>query len=87
MENNAKAVTTFMSTHYAIQAEGVFRENNISFKTIPTPREITYSCGLALMFELEDVDKVKELVDKEELSIDSLYKYRKRTANPVEKIL
>lgn len=87
MEKETKAVTTFKSTHYAIQAEGVFKENNISFKTIPTPREITYSCGLAIMFELEDMEKVKKLVEKEELSIDSLYKYTKRTSEPVEKIL
>lgn len=87
MENKSKAVTTFMSTQYAIQAEEVFKENNISFKTIPTPREITYSCGLAIMFELEDVDLVKKLVEEEKLSIDSLYKYTKRTSNPVEKII
>lgn len=85
MKEENYAVATFKSTHYTIQAEGVFKENNISFKTIPTPREITVSCGLSILFTLEDVPKTRELIDSGELLIDSLYKYTKG-ANPGAKI-
>lgn len=81
-------VATFKSTHHAIQAEGVFKENDIFSKTIPTPREITFSCGLALLFALDDVEKVKGLVEKEELVVDSLYNYTKsKVSNKAEKII
>lgn len=81
-------VATFKSTHHAIQAEGVFKENGIFSKTIPTPREITFSCGLALLFALDDVEKVKGLVEKEELVVDSLYNYTKsKVSNKAEKII
>lgn len=87
MREENYGVATFKSTHYAIQAEGGFRENNISFKTIPTPREITVSCGLAILFTLDDMDKVKELVDNGILLIDSMYKYTKGRNGSVEKII
>ena len=89
MKEEKYAVATFKSTHHTIQAEEVFKENNISFKTIPTPREITVSCGLAILFTLEDADKAKELVEKGDLIIDSLYKYIKGSSpgGKVEKIL
>lgn len=87
MREENHGVATFKSTHYSIQGEGVFEENNISFKTIPTPREITYSCGLAILFKLDDLDRVKELVDNDILLIDSLYKYNKGSSNRVEKII
>ena len=87
MRKESYGVTTFKSTHHAIQAEEVFKDNDISFKTIPTPREITYSCGLAILFTLDDVEKVKDLIDKDILIIDSLYKYTKGTAEAVVKIM
>lgn len=88
MRKENYGVTTFKSTHHAIQAEGVFKENGISFKTIPTPREITVSCGLAIIFALDDIDKVKEMVSSDELLIDSIYNYIKDGVNSkAEKIV
>lgn len=81
-------VATFKSTHHAIQGEGVLKEHNIFFKTIPTPREITFSCGLALLFALDDVEKVRELVGNEELNVDGIYNYTKsKEGNKAEKII
>ena len=89
MKEEKYAVATFKSTHYTIQAEEVFKSNNISFKTIPTPREITVSCGLAILFTLEDVPKTRELIDSGDLLIDSLYEYIKGVSPgaKVEKII
>lgn len=77
MKEEHYAVATFKSTHYTIQAEEVFKDNNISFKTIPTPREITVSCGLAILFTLEDLPKIRELIDNGDLLIGNLYEYIK----------
>jgi hypothetical protein len=70
-------LTTFKSTHYAIQAEKVLKENDIFFKTIPTPREVSHSCGLALLFTPESIDKVKILMENEDIQVDGLYKFIK----------
>ena len=81
MRAETYGVTTFKSTHYTIQAETVFKEKNIVFKTIPTPREITVSCGLAIIFSLDDFDKVKKIVEEKEANIDGVYKYIKDGVN------
>ena len=79
---------TFESTQFALQAETVFKDRDISFKTIPTPREVSHSCGLALLFDPEDVEIVKELVEEEKIDIDGLYKFLKEKHKArAEKIL
>jgi hypothetical protein len=88
MNTENYGVATFKSTHHAIQAEGVLKENDIFFKTIPTPREITFSCGLALLFALDDVERVIELVENDELNVDAIYNYIKsKEGNKAEKII
>lgn len=51
-----------------------YDDNNV-FKTIPTPREITLSCGLSILFSFEDLDRVRELHANNILSIKGIYKY------------
>lgn len=75
MINKEFGVITFKSTHYAIQGEKKFLDlDEIKIRTIPTPREVSHSCGLALKFELEDVDRVKEIVKNENIEIDEIYR-------------
>jgi len=55
-------VIAFESTHHAIMVEKNLK-GKYNIQTIPTPREITASCGLSIMFQgeiLEDI--IKELV-------------------------
>lgn len=81
-------LTTFKSTQFALQGETVLKDAGLIFKTIPTPREVSHSCGLALLFALDDVEKVKKLIEIQLLNIDGLYKYSKENHRAVaEKIL
>ncbi|NMA87036.1 MAG: DUF3343 domain-containing protein [Tissierellia bacterium] len=74
MLNREFGVITFKSTNYAMKSELAFKNEEIVFRTIPTPREITHSCGLAIRFDLRDVDLAKEIVDKNHLNIDGIFK-------------
>ncbi len=88
MNKETYALITFKSTNYALQGEEIFREEKLTFKTIPTPRDVSTSCGLSLLFLLEDIDKVQKLIDMENISIDGLYKYTKSSeGSKAEKIL
>lgn len=77
MKREEYGLSTFKSTHYAIQAEKVLKENDIIFKTIPTPREVSHSCGLALLFTVEDIEKIKKLMENGLVQVDGLYKFIK----------
>lgn len=88
MEKKEYALITFKSTHHAIGAEEIFQEKDMEFKTIPTPREVSHSCGLALLFSIEDLDRVKAIIESEKINMDSLYRYKKKDKNSeAEKII
>ncbi len=77
MKREEYGLSTFKSTQFAIQAEKVLKENDVFFKTIPTPREVSHSCGLALLFTPESIEKVKMLMESGAIQIDGLYKFIK----------
>lgn len=81
MKREEYGLSTFKSTHYAIQAEKILKENNIFFKTIPTPREVSHSCGLALLFTVESIDEVNKLMENGKINVDGLYKFIKDGKN------
>lgn len=88
MVEETYGLVTFKSTNYALQGEQIFKENRLTFKTIPTPREVSTSCGLSLLFLVGDIEKIKELIEKGHLAIDGLYKYLKSSdGSKAEKIL
>ncbi|MFA5577254.1 MAG: DUF3343 domain-containing protein [Tissierellaceae bacterium] len=88
MNTEVYGILVFKSTHYTIGAESVFRDKEISFKTIPTPREISLSCGLAIIFALDDLEKVKEAMDSNQIKLAGIYRYtRNGIQNKYEKII
>lgn len=90
MKEEIYGLITFKSTHHTIQAEGFLKDKDIDFKTIPTPREITKSCGLAILFSLDDLHLIEDIINEEIIKLDSVYKYTKsksRKNNKAEKII
>lgn len=82
-------ILTFENTTNAIQAESAFKKAEIKQKTIPVPREISSSCGLAIRFNPEDKDKVlNELIEPEKILISAMYEFKKDESgnNLVEKL-
>ena len=66
---------TFPSVHYAIRAEKALRDRGIESRTIPTPRDISASCGLSLLLPVDCL----EAVESGEIPLDreALYLYDK----------
>jgi len=54
-------VVTFDSTHKAIKTEKITKEK-LDVELIPTPREISASCGLSLKFKEEHIDQLMYLL-------------------------
>ncbi len=74
MKEEVYYVIAFDSTHYAIQGEKTLKNNNIDIKIIPTPREITASCGLSIRFNPEFYEQIKNILEEDSLSIKGIYK-------------
>lgn len=81
MNKKEFTLVTFKSTHHAMAAEEIFEKEDMDFKTIPTPREVSHSCGLALLFFLEQIDEVKKTIEEKNIIIDGLFEYVKDGKN------
>ena len=74
---NEMYIVSFNSTHHAIRTEKVFIENEIKCTTLPTPREITASCGISIRFLFEDLNKVKDALEVSEVDFKGIFKIQK----------
>jgi hypothetical protein len=63
------AVMTFHTTSAAFRAESVLRGAGFECKLIPTPRKLSTDCGVALRFDLLEIDDVKSAVEKASILI------------------
>lgn len=70
-------IITFNSTHHAIMFEKILKELNLRVRTIPTPREISSSCGLSITFEEIELDKVKQKLDEHNINYYGVFKVNK----------
>ena len=61
MNTESFCVVVFESTHDAIKTEKAIKAS-LKVELIPTPREITASCGLSVKFAPEYLDQVRNIV-------------------------
>lgn len=66
-------VFTFISTSQALKAERVLKQASIDFLMMPTPREISTSCGLAVKVASEDLKKSSEVLRQNRVQVDGAY--------------
>lgn len=52
------SVILFQSASHAIRAEKVLQQAGIPNKMIPTPRQLSSDCGMALRFDHADTEQV-----------------------------
>lgn len=64
---------SFVSVHQAIKAERVLTESGVAVTPLPTPREISASCGQCLLLHLADLDKAMKLLAQQHIQWSKLY--------------
>jgi len=88
MAGNKFYVLAFNSTSHSIQTEKLAKQK-FKITTMPTPREITNDCGLAIKFLEGDLEEIKAFVDSLKVPCD-LYRFSVEKINGeriAEKIL
>ncbi len=66
-----RGVVLFHTTSAAMRAEKVLVQAGLQVKLIPTPREFSSDCGIALRFEWEYVEEVRRLLGERRLEMAS----------------
>jgi hypothetical protein len=70
---NTQGVVLFHTTSAALRAEKVVLKANIAGKLIPTPRQLSSDCGIALRFDWSRVDQVKGVLETARVEIAGIH--------------
>jgi hypothetical protein len=66
-------VVLFHSTAHAIRAEKVLDRAGCKIKMIPTPRQLSSDCGMALRFDRADQEQVAVTLEECKVPINGIY--------------
>ena len=66
---NQYSVVLFHTTSSAMRAEKTLLRNGLEIKMIPTPRQFSSDCGIALRFETPSAESVRQLLDAARVEI------------------
>lgn len=75
---NEMYIISFNSTHQAIKCDKVFGQNNMKYAILPTPREITKSCGMSIKFLIEDINTIKDTLKENQIEYKGIFKIVKK---------
>ena len=67
------SVVLFHSTAHAIRAEKVLIQAGFTIKMIPTPRQLSSDCGMALRFGREDETLVDSVLKENKVPINGIH--------------
>ena len=67
-------VVLFFTTSAAMRGEKVARKAGLEVKLIPTPRQLSSDCGIALRFAWADGDDVRRCVEEARVENDGLHR-------------
>ena len=67
------SVVLFHSTAHAIRAEKVLAGAGLSIKMIPTPRQLSSDCGMALRFDRQDEQRVATTLADNSVPTNGIY--------------
>lgn len=70
-------IVSFNSTHHAIRTDKLISEQNIKAVTLPTPREITASCGISIRFNYCDLEKIESILEDNKVEYRGIYNIKK----------
>jgi hypothetical protein len=73
-ELNNFGVVLFHTSSAALRGEKILLKGGLTVKLIPTPREFSSDCGMALRFIWSDESRVRNLLDSTKTEISSLHK-------------
>ena len=65
-------VVLFHTTSSVMRAEKLLIKEGYSIKLIPTPRQFSSDCGIALQFDWDFCEQVRSLLDTATVEFDSV---------------
>jgi hypothetical protein len=70
---STQGVVLFHGIQSVMRAEKVLGRAGLSVKLVPTPRQFSSDCGVALRFPWSDVEQVREQLTAARVEIDGIH--------------
>ncbi len=67
-------VVLFASTHFAIRAEKLAKENGLNVKLIPVPRQLSSDCGVCLRISWEQKNRIEEILAQAGVPMEGVHR-------------
>ncbi|MBF0406864.1 MAG: DUF3343 domain-containing protein [Candidatus Riflebacteria bacterium] len=68
-----KIVFTFYSSYFALKAEKALKSVGISFETIPTPREFSSDCGVAICIDSKNKEASLAIFNNNNVEFEEIH--------------
>jgi hypothetical protein len=72
-KKNAFGVILFHTSSAALRAEKILMKEGFPVKLIPTPREFSSDCGIALRLDWSQATRAREILASAHLDISSIH--------------
>jgi len=66
-------VVLFYTTSSVMRAEKLLQKDGLSSKLVPTPRQFSSDCGIALQFSWDDSERVTALLNEAKVEFDAIH--------------
>ena len=73
-ENIVFGVVLFYTSSSALRAEKILHKSGLTVKLVPTPRQFSSDCGVALRFDWNNESQVHALLSSAHVEISSIHK-------------
>lgn len=71
----------FPNVNEGLMLEKRLRENNIRYTIVPTPRELSKCCGIAIKYSPEDEDAIRKIIEKNNIKVVGFQGLKRRKLN------
>jgi hypothetical protein len=69
----SRGVILFVSTHFAIRAEKLAKEQGLAVKLIPVPRHLSSDCGVCLRFSWDQKRELEETLNQAGVQMEGIH--------------
>jgi hypothetical protein len=70
---SASGVALFRTSSAVMRAEKLITKGGVTVRLIPTPREFSNDCGMAVRFDLRDEAAVRALLQQSNLEVAGIH--------------
>lgn len=71
----------FQNYNLGLALEALLRKEKIKYTIVPTPRELSVSCGISIQYEKEDEEMIGRLIEDNSIDVLGFHSLEKKYAN------